>query len=242
MSEAERQTTPALSARGFSKTFSGRTVLSDVDLDVLPGEVHGLLGQNGSGKSTFIKILAGYHEPDDGATAEGGRPAGVAAARPRLAAPLGISLRAPGPRAGPEMSVLENLRVGHYETRALWRIPWRQERRLVRESLRPFGLGHIDPDAEVRTLREVERALLAIVRAFDRLKSVDGGVLVLDEPTAYLPRDGVDRLFAAVRTVAAEGHRRDLRDPPARRGAGAHRPGDDPARRACRSRPAAPTP
>ena len=105
----------------------------------------------------------------------------------------------------PEMTVLENLRVGNFETRIGWRIPWRRERQRVRESLRPFGLGHIEPEAEVRTLREVERALIAIVRALDRLKGEERGVLVLDEPTAYLPRDGVERLFAAVRTVAPQG-------------------------------------
>ena len=101
--------------------------------------------------------------------------------------------------------MLENLRVGNFETRMGWRIPWRRERQRVRESLRPFGLGHIEPEAEVRTLREVERALIAIVRALDRLKGEERGVLVLDEPTAYLPRDGVERLFAAVRTVASQG-------------------------------------
>jgi ribose transport system ATP-binding protein len=205
VSEGERQQTPALSARGFSKTFSGRTVLSDVDLDVLPGEVHGLLGQNGSGKSTFIKILAGYHAPDEGATLQvAGQPVSLPL-DPRSPHLLGISFVHQDLGLVPEMSVLENLRVGNYETRGLWRIPWRRERRAVRESLRPFGLGHVAPDAEVRTLREVERALVAIVRAFDRLKGVEGGVLVLDEPTAYLPRDGVERLFSAVRTVAAEG-------------------------------------
>src|SRR6185437_12051806 len=57
---------PRLSLRGLSKSFGGTRALRGVDLDVLPGEVHGLLGENGSGKSTLIKILAGFHEPDGG--------------------------------------------------------------------------------------------------------------------------------------------------------------------------------
>ena len=62
--EAQR---PALvEARNVSKSFDGVRVLNAVDLDVLPGEIHGLLGENGSGKSTFIKVLAGFHEPDPG--------------------------------------------------------------------------------------------------------------------------------------------------------------------------------
>ena len=59
---------PILEARGFGKTFGGRTVLRDTEMTIRPGEIRGLVGQNGSGKSTFIKILSGYHGPDDGAT------------------------------------------------------------------------------------------------------------------------------------------------------------------------------
>jgi ribose transport system ATP-binding protein len=196
---------PVLAARSFSKTFSGKTVLRNLDLDVLPGEVHGLLGQNGSGKSTFIKILSGYHAPDDGATLTvSDRPVSLPLdpSEPHV---LGLSFVHQDLGLFPEMTVLENLRVGAYETGFGWRIHWRRERRHVRESLGRFGLGHVSPDADVGSLREVERAMVAIVRALDRLEGLDQGVLVLDEPTAYLPRDGVERLFAGVRAIAAAG-------------------------------------
>jgi ribose transport system ATP-binding protein len=196
---------PVLSARSFSKTFSGKTVLRDLDLDVRPGEVHGLLGQNGSGKSTFIKILAGFHAPDEGATlAIAGKPVSLPL-DPREPHLLGLSFVHQDLGLVPEMTVLENLRVGSYETGLGWRIRWRRERQRVRESLQQFGLGHISPGAEIGTLRDVERAMVAIVRALERLKGLTRGVLVLDEPTAYLPRDGVERLFQAVRGVAAAG-------------------------------------
>jgi ribose transport system ATP-binding protein len=194
-----------LSARNVSKTFSGRTVLRTLDLDVRAGEVHGLVGQNGSGKSTFIKILAGYHGPDEGATLTiAGKPVALplTPGQPQV---LGLSFVHQDLGLVPEMTVLENLRVGSYETGFGWRVHWRRERRHVREALRQFGLGHISPSTQVDTLRDVERAMIAIVRALDRLKGLSQGVLVLDEPTAYLPRDGVERLFNAVGTVAAAG-------------------------------------
>jgi ribose transport system ATP-binding protein len=195
-----------LSARSVSKTFSGKTVLRDLDLDVRPGEVHGLLGQNGSGKSTFIKILAGFHAPDDGASLEiAGRPVALPLdpSEPHL---LGLSFVHQDLGLVPEMTVLENLRIRSFETGFGWRIRWRRERRRVREALDRFGLQHVSPRVEIASLRDVERALVAIVRALEQLKGHTGGLLVLDEPTAYLPRDGVDRLFHAVRTVAAAGH------------------------------------
>src|SRR5262249_60144270 len=101
-----------------------------------------------------------------------------------------------------------------------WRIEWRRERRYVREALDRFGLGYVSPRAEIASLRDVERAMVAIVRALEQLRGHTGGLLVLDEPTAYLPRDGVDRLFRAVRTVAAAGPGLPLRTPPLRAGRG----------------------
>jgi len=72
---------PLLEARGLTKSFGGALALDGVDLTVLPGEVHGLLGENGSGKSTLIKILAGYHVPDAGTLGRGARRTAPAAAR-----------------------------------------------------------------------------------------------------------------------------------------------------------------
>lgn len=177
------------SLRGFSKTFAGRRVLSDVDLDVFGGEVHGLLGQNGSGKSTLIKILAGFYQPDEGASLE--VDGGIAFVHQDL----GLV------RDG---TVLENLYVGRYETRLGWRIPWSHARRRASAALARFGLS-INPDAKVGSLKEVDQTLVAIVRAFEQLKGFDHGLLVLDEPTASLPRDSVGRLFDAVRDFAAAG-------------------------------------
>jgi ribose transport system ATP-binding protein len=192
-------------AEGWSKTFSGRTVLKAVDLDLRPGEVHGLVGQNGSGKSTLIKILAGYHAPDAGARLSIlGEPVELPL-HPGEAASLGLSFVHQDLGLFDTGTVLENLRLGLYETRPGWRIPWARERQRARAALARFGLD-VDPDTKVEQLRDVDRAVVAIVRALDRLEGLNGGgALILDEPTSFLPRDGIERLFAAVRDVAAAG-------------------------------------
>ena len=190
----------------MAKTFAGRQVLRSVDLEVLPGEIHGLVGQNGSGKSTLIKILAGFYEPDPGASLTiAGNPVPLPLV-PRQSDALGLSFVHQDLGLAPTMTVLENLRVGHYDTGAMWRMRWRRERRRVHDLLDQFQAGHIPPDSLVLSLPAVDRAMVAIVRALDRIGEHKRGVLVLDEPTVYLPRDGVERLFATLRQVTAAGY------------------------------------
>ena len=195
---------PVVSARSFSKTFAGRTVLNNVDLAVHPGEVHGFVGQNGSGKSTFIKILSGYHAPDSGSSLYIGEREVPLPVPPGGALKSGMSFVHQDLGLADTMTILETLRLGRYETKPGWRIPWSSERRLVSRALERFGI-EASPDAAIGTLSEVDRAMVAILRALDSLRAHEFGLLVLDEPTAYLPRDGVDRLFAAVREAAADG-------------------------------------
>jgi ribose transport system ATP-binding protein len=201
---APERTTPVVSARGLTKSFAGRRVLHGVDLDVLPGQVHGLVGQNGSGKSTLIKILAGYHAPDTGgALAVRGTDVSLplAPSQPRA---LGISFVHQDLGLVDTGTVLENLRVGRYETGLGWRIPWADERRRAQAALARID-ARISLDATVGALRDVDRAMVAIARALDEVEHAGGGLLVLDEPTAYLPHDATERLFSAVRAVAAAG-------------------------------------
>jgi ribose transport system ATP-binding protein len=195
-----------LELRHLSKSFGGTRALRDVDLTVLPGEVHGLLGENGSGKSTLIKILAGFHEPDDGELLIDGEPV-------RLPLPtgqfrqLGMSFVHQDLGLVESLSVLENLRVADIAvSRSRWRISWRTERRRARETFERYGL-RIDPTAVVSDLKPVERALLAIVRAIEEIRAVGrgNGLLVLDEPTVFLPKEGIERLFSLVRDAAAFG-------------------------------------
>jgi ribose transport system ATP-binding protein len=193
-----------LEARGFAKTFSGRRVLRDVNLTLEAGEIHGLVGQNGSGKSTFIKILAGFHAPDPGAALRiDGRDIDLPLG-PQDPAKLGLGFVHQDLGLSETATVLENLCVGRYQTGVAWRIRWRLERQRVREALSRFGIA-VSPDAVVSTLREVDKARVAILRAAEQLRDRSHGVLVLDEPTAYLPADGIGQLFQTIREVAETG-------------------------------------
>ncbi len=195
-----------LSVRHVAKTFNGVTVLSDVALDIARGEVVALIGQNGSGKSTFIKILSGFHSPDQGAEVsmggenvvdvlnEGPSRTGMAFIHQDL--PLIES-----------MTILENLRVARFLTNFAHGIRWSDERETVNRILATVGLD-LSPNLRISQLSVTEKALVAIARGLSEVESENAlgpRLLVLDEPTAYLPQDGVKRLFQVVQGLADQG-------------------------------------
>jgi ribose transport system ATP-binding protein len=197
---------PRLEVRGLTKSFGGTQALRGVDLTLLPGEVHGLLGENGSGKSTLIKILAGFHAPDAGELRIDGEEVKLPLATGQFRG-LGLSFVHQHLGLVESLSVLENLRVADIaSSRSRFGISWRSERARARQTFASYGL-RLDPRARVSDLKPVERALLAIVRAIEENRSGDRGhgVLVLDEPTVFLPREGIERLFSLVRDAAAAG-------------------------------------
>jgi ribose transport system ATP-binding protein len=197
-----RGLTPAVRLRHISKSFGGVRALDGAHLEVLRGEVHGLLGENGSGKSTLIKILAGYHDPEPCGELHVDGHAARLPLRPGEARTLGLAFVHQDLGLIPSLSVVENLRLTEFAVRRGWRISWNGERRRAAEALARYGVT-IDPRAVVGELRPLDRALLAIVRAMEDLGA--GGVLVLDEPTAFLPSAEAERLFALVRSIAEAG-------------------------------------
>jgi ribose transport system ATP-binding protein len=207
MEAPAQQTVPAEAAanvvlRNISKSFVGVQVLKDVDLAIPHGEIHGLLGQNGSGKSTLIKILSGTYVPDGGQVLAEGVEQGfplVDFAR------LGYSFVHQDLGLIEDLSVLDNFLLTHTARSRSWYIRWRRDRARVQRVLEEHGV-HVDVRAQVASLEATDRALLAIVRAVHNVQqSGTRGLLVLDEPTVFLPREGVERLFALVRGVAAKG-------------------------------------
>jgi ribose transport system ATP-binding protein len=200
---------PVLSLQGISKTFGGVHALQGVGLEILRGEVHGLLGENGSGKSTLIKILAGFHSPDDGTLEVNGSQVPLPLS-PGEFRRLGMTFVHQDLGLIPSMSVLENFRITDWGRETKWRLSWRRERREALRSLESFDVN-LQLDTPVAELRPVDRALLAIVRAIEPILGREGGgssppgLLVLDEPTVFLPRSGIDQLFNLVRQIAASG-------------------------------------
>ncbi len=192
-----------LELRGLSKSFAGTQVLSSVDLAVRSGEVHALIGQNGSGKSTLIKILSGYHAPDAGEAFLRGAAVPLPI-KPGEAARLGMRFLHQDVGVARNMTVLENLRVGRFQTTGYGRLRWRAERRAARTLLADIGL-RVDPDMRVGGLPTAERALMGFARAIQDFDHERGEVLVLDEPTAFLPSPSVRTLFAAIRDIAQRG-------------------------------------
>ncbi|HVX81797.1 MAG TPA: sugar ABC transporter ATP-binding protein [Devosiaceae bacterium] len=197
------RSSPLLELRGLTKSFSDVTVLSSIDLAIRPGEVHALIGQNGSGKSTLIKLLSGYHAPDSGELFMRGRPIPLPI-KPGEADRHGLRFLHQDVGVVRSMTVLENLRVNRFRTTRYGRLRWGEERRTAREMLAQMQLD-LDPDLRVAEVPAAERALIGFARAIQDLDHVNGEVLILDEPTAFLPGPSVQRLFAAIREVARRG-------------------------------------
>jgi ABC-type sugar transport system ATPase subunit len=190
----------ALRVSGLSKTFGATRALQDVSIDVRPGEIHALMGQNGSGKSTLIKALAGYHEPDGDAVAElDGEPFAIGIEVPDglrfVHQDLGLVL---------ELSAQDNLALhGGFAKGFGGRVLWRAQEQTTRELLGRFDVD-IDIHKPLAAATPVERTVVAIAAALQGWHG-GGGLLVLDEPTAVLPHDEVERLFAVVDEVRKAG-------------------------------------
>jgi ribose transport system ATP-binding protein len=200
----------ALDIGNLSKRFGGAVALDNVSLHVKRGEVHGLLGSNGSGKSTLIKVLAGFHTPEPGCEIRlYGDPVPLPISGPQ-ARSLGLAFVHQHLGLIPSLTVTENLIIGRLATEQDWGINWSTEHRKAGEVFSRFGLS-LDPQAPVGSLSAVQQALLAIVRAYEELRAATAhhadrpGVLVLDEPTPFLPRTGVEQLFQLVRQCTRSG-------------------------------------
>jgi ribose transport system ATP-binding protein len=178
--------TPTLIVRDLSKRFGGTQALAHVDLTVIPGEIHALLGANGAGKSTLIKILAGVHRPDSGSIMLGGLPFD-AAARQRISfVHQDLALIS-------SMSVGENIAMTAGYPRRSGLIDWSAVNRRAAEAFERLGCV-IPLNRMIAELSQAERSIVAIARALTG--TVD--LLVLDEPTASLPESDVSRLFAVL--------------------------------------------
>ena len=191
--------TALLECTKVTKRFPGVQALHDVDVDLLAGEVHALVGQNGAGKSTLVKCICGVHPPDGGRIVLDG--VEIADYSPKHAYDLGIAVVHQRPQLFPYLSVAENVMVGHFPTTARGlAIDRPLADKLTRELLERFKLD-IDPSSPVVKLATPERQQVAIAKAlFRRAK-----LLILDEPTAALDAERATRLFELIGDLKADG-------------------------------------
>ena len=189
---------PLISARRISKSFAAVEVLRDVDLDLMPGEIHALLGENGAGKSTFAKILAGVHRPSQGSLSMGGVP--VEVTNPIVAQKLGITLIHQEPISFPDLSVAENLVLGRQNGGWLSRVPWAQMTRDAQRIMDLLGV-RIDVTRPMRGLSIADQQMVEIARAL----ASDSRVIIMDEPTAPLTPKEAETLFTIARRLRDEG-------------------------------------
>jgi rhamnose transport system ATP-binding protein len=189
---------PLLSLRHAVKSFGAVRAVVDGSVDLYGGEAHALLGENGAGKSTVVKILAGVHQPDAGQLLIDGQP--VTLHSPAAAQAAGIAVIYQEPTLFPDLAVGENIFMGRQPLRAGRRI----DRRLMRErSAALFArLGvKLDPDRTCRGLSIADQQLVEIAKAL----SLNARVIVMDEPTAALSAAEVARLFDVIRALRAAG-------------------------------------
>ncbi|MCI0524541.1 MAG: sugar ABC transporter ATP-binding protein [Acidobacteria bacterium] len=191
---------PALEMRGITKSFSGNTVLADVNLTALAGKVLALVGENGAGKSTLMKILSGVHQPDageifiDGARAHFERPADALAA--------GIAMIYQELSLAPHLTVAENIFLGREPLKVapIGFINGREMNARARSLLDDFGFK-IKPRARLGRLSAADRQLVEITRAIVEARRV----IVMDEPTSSLTNQEVEELFRLIRDLKSRG-------------------------------------
>jgi ABC-type uncharacterized transport system ATPase subunit len=193
------QSTPALALRGIVKRFPGVLANDRVDLEVAPGEVHALLGENGAGKSTISNVITGLYRPDAGEMRMDGRR--VEFHSPRDALEAGIFMVHQHFRLVPAFTTAENVVLGFAPGRARrMRLDRRAIEREVAEVAERYGLG-VEPGARAWQLSVGEQQRVEILKALYR----DARVLILDEPTAVLTPQESEALFAALRRMTGEG-------------------------------------
>lgn len=184
--------------RGIGKSFSGVSVLRNVDLEISGGEIHTLMGENGAGKSTLVKIISGVQGQSSGSIEIDGDT--VTFDSPADANDLGIVIMHQELSLIPDMTVAQNVMLGQEPLRGGMMIDSVKLRETAQKALKKFGFS-LDVDTLVRDLRVGEQQLVEIARAL----LMDARLLIMDEPTSALSQTEADILMEVVRDLAQQG-------------------------------------
>jgi rhamnose transport system ATP-binding protein len=188
---------PLLCARGVTVTFGGVDVVAGVDLDLWAGEVHAIVGENGAGKSSLAKAIAGVYRMRDGAVSLDGREAVFKSPREALAS--GVALIHQEPQGFPDLDVAENVFAGNFVKKG-WFVDRAACRRRSGEILHQLGTG-IDPRAALGTLSVAQRQMVEVASALGH----EARVWLFDETTAPLTPKEAEELFTVMRRLRDQG-------------------------------------
>lgn len=188
-----------LELHGITKLFPGVKALDDVSFQLKKGQIHALMGENGAGKSTFIKVITGVHKPDKGEVILRGER--VSFNSPKEASEKGIAAIYQHVTSYPDLSVTENIFIGHEIIHPVTKkIQWRQMHKVASECLERLG-SNIDPHVEMGTLSVAQQQIVEIAKAI----SMNAEILIMDEPTAALTKQESEELYRITEQLKDEG-------------------------------------
>ena len=189
---------PLVELRGIAKSYGGVRALDDVSFSIHRGAIHAVVGENGAGKSTVVKILTGVVQPEDGDVLIDGEAQRIG--DPQTAHRAGIVAMFQEPTVFPDLTVAENVFAGRHRRTALRTVAWKAMRSEAARLLEELG-ADFPSDTPVRGLGVADRQLLEIAKAL----SSSAQLLIMDEPTAALSPNEVENLFATARRLRDRG-------------------------------------
>ncbi len=198
MTDSNAARTAAVTIAGLSKRFDATVALEDVGFSVARSEVRALVGENGAGKSTFVKILSGLIKPDSGSVEIFGEK--LRPGRPKFSHHLGVQTAYQELTLAPDLTVTQNMLLP-YEPSIAGQVSKRQSRQRVEEILERLELGYVRPSALVSELDLPTRQKIEIAKAIGR----NPQLLLLDEPTSTLSAADVDWLGRQIDKLRADG-------------------------------------
>ena len=188
---------PLLKCEGICKQFSGVPVLKNVNLEIAKGEVHALMGENGAGKSTIIKIITGVYSKDLGDIYMDGELVTINTRKDAIN--CGISVIYQELSLIPALSVTDNIFLGQEKTKAFF-TRHRNQKKAVQELIDKYGFN-VNPDSIVETLGMAQRQMVEILKAL----SYDAKLIIMDEPTSSLSAAESEILFDTIERLRKNG-------------------------------------
>ena len=190
--------TPVLKVSGINKSFSGHRVLKDIDLTIYPGERLCLVGENGCGKSTLIKIISGVYRADSGSIELNGR--SYTELLPATSIKEGVQVIYQDFSVFPNLTVAENISLGTQLVGGNRLVNWKRMRKQAGEALDMIGVD-MDLDEEVSRLAVAQKQIIAISRAILQ----NAKLIIMDEPTTALTKKEIERLYQIIYGLSEKG-------------------------------------